>query len=62
MLLKDNINEVKNYPDMNQVVDELLQQKGGNYSLEKKYGVFNDHEYFTSDTFKKILASKEYNS
>ena len=62
MLLKDNINEVKNYPDMNQVVNELLQQKGGNYSLEKKYGVFNDHEYFTSDTFKKILASKEYNS
>jgi len=62
MLLQDNIDEVKKYPDMNQVVDELLQQKGGNYSLEKKYGVFNDHEYFTSDTFKKILASKEYNS
>ena len=62
LLLNNTIDEIKNYPDVKQVVDELLQQKGGNYSLEKKYGVSNDQEYFTTDTFKKILASKEYNS
>jgi hypothetical protein len=64
LILTENIAEVKENPNLKMELDNLLKTKtqSGGASLQqvKKFTPFKEDEYFTTDTFKKIL--KEMNS
>jgi hypothetical protein len=63
LIITENIAEVKENPNLKMELDNLLSTKtqSGGASLQqfKKFTPFKDDEYFTTDTFKKIL--KEMN-
>ena len=63
MILTENIAEVKENPNLKMELDNLLSTKtqsgGANFQPMKKFTPFKEQEYFTTDTFKKIL--KEMN-
>ena len=64
LILTENIAEVKENPNIKMELDNLLNTKtqsgGANSQPMKKFTPFQEREYFTTDTFKKIL--KEMNS
>jgi len=59
LILTENIAEVKENPNLKMELDNLLSTKtqSGGASLQqvKKFTPFKEDEYFTTDTFKKIL-------
>jgi hypothetical protein len=63
LILTENIAEVKENPNLKMELDNLLSTKtqsgGANSQPMKKFTPFKEQEYFTTDTFKKIL--KEMN-
>ena len=63
LILTENIAEVKENPNLKMELDNLLSTKtqsgGANSQPMKKFIPFKEQEYFTTDTFKKIL--KEMN-
>ena len=63
LILTENIAEVKENPNLKMELDNLLSTKtqsgGANFQPIKKFTPFKEQEYFTTDTFKKIL--KEMN-
>jgi hypothetical protein len=59
LILIENIAEVKENPNLKMELDNLLSTKtqsgGANLQQVKKFTPFKEDEYFTTDTFKKIL-------